>query len=149
MTLAPILAPLRITGPGKLILDARRERILGVGEHDVRANPAALFEDRELRDEDLRVNPHVVANLDVMLDHRQRADADVVADPVRFADVDLVAGLEVAADDVAGIDHGVRANDRAVADGRRQLAVPRTARRRADDAEVLDDRPVAERRRSR
>ena len=116
VALAPILAPLRITGPGELILDARRQRILGVGEHDVRTDPAALLEHGVLGNEDLRVNPHVVADLDVMLDDRQRPDADVVADAVRFADVDLVAGLEVPADDVAGVDHGVRADHGAVAD---------------------------------
>ncbi len=125
----------------QLVLDARRKRILGVGQHHVRTDPAALLEDREFGDEHLGVDPHVVGDLHVVLDHRQRSDADVVADAVRFADVDLVPGLEMSPDGVAGVDHRVGANHRSVADRGGQLSVADASRRSADDAEVLHDVP--------
>src|SRR5437867_8889745 len=41
----------------KPVLDARRERILGIREHHVGSNPAPVFEHRELGNEYLGVNP--------------------------------------------------------------------------------------------
>src|SRR5688572_28433911 len=130
-------APLN-DGTRQLFLDTRRQRIFRIGQDDVRAEPAAFFEHRELGHEYLRVDADVIGNRDVMFDDRQRADAHVVADFIRFADVDLVAGLEVAADDVARIQHRVRADDRSVTDRRWQFPVRRSAWRRADDAEIFD-----------
>ena len=46
----------------------------------------------------------------------------LLANLIRLADVHLIAGLEIASDDVTGINDGMRTYRRSFADRRRQLA---------------------------
>ena len=88
------------------------------------------------------MNTHAILDHHVMLDDRHRTDADVIADHVQLADVGLVAGGEIPPDPVAGIDHGMRPDHGIIADHRfRALAA---AKRRADDAKILDRHVAAE-----
>src|SRR5262249_16542275 len=58
-------------------------------------------------------------------------------------DVHLVAGGEVPADRVAGIDHGVRPDPRAAADGHRDSRM--IPGRHPDETEILDSTRIPER----
>ena len=141
---APILAACRITGPASWSFTPGDRGYLAFVNTTLGPIQQSVLEHRVFRNERLGVNANTVADRDVMLDDRQRTDADVVADLVELSNVDLVPGLEIGADDVAGVDDRMRSDHGAVPDRRRELAFSRFARRGANHAEVLDDCARAE-----
>src|SRR5262245_46085803 len=104
------------------------------------ANPGVVLEHGELGDKGLAVNPYVVPDLDVVLDHGQGAHADMVTNAVQLTDIHFVTGLEAMTNDVPGIDHRVRTHMRLRAQHGLQLALGRPARRNPDDAVIFNDR---------
>jgi len=89
------------------------------------------------------MEPNAIANLDVMLDHRVRADADVIPNLVLFTNQRPVPGLKVIANAIARIDDAVRADDGAGAEPGFELARRAAARRLANNRIVADARVLA------
>src|SRR5438034_8279789 len=68
-----------------------------------------------------------------MLDDRVGSDTDLIANLIRFSDEHRVPGLKLVADEIAGIDHGMRTDAGRSADASFQSAGRQIARRRADN----------------
>ena len=87
------------------------------------------------------MDAHPVADLDVVLHDRMRADADIVADRIGLADHRAVAGLEPVADAARGIHDRVGADAGPSSDTEWRRVVGR--RTRAEDHIILNDRVIA------
>src|SRR5690606_41561597 len=113
------------------VLHAFTERVTGVRDHHAGTEPAALFQNAVLRQENPSVQPNTVGDLHMMLDNAVRADADVIADGVFLTDDDVMPGLQPYANGVARVNHGMRTNHAACADDQRQIAGLLSTRRLA------------------
>src|SRR6266508_160033 len=127
----------------KALRDVRAAGEGRIRQRHPRPDPRAVLENRVLRDEALGMDAHPGADGHVMLDNAQRPARDTVADGVRLPQQHVVPGLEPRTDHVAGIDHGVAADDRlrsddGTGDGTGATGVP------ADDAQLFDDRAIAQ-----
>src|SRR5205085_6405109 len=97
-------------------LGIRAERVKGISENNIRANPCAVFDDGIFWNKSVRVNANTVADFHMMLNHGMRPDADIIAYLIQFPNHDAVPGLEICADHIPCIDDRVRTYDGARAD---------------------------------
>ena len=131
-------------GALQLGLDIFAQGIIGVGDHHIGANPAALRQDGKFGDKDIGMAADVVGKLDVVLDHGVGADADMITDLILLPDKHMMPGLKVGADNIAGINDRVAADHRITADHRFQFPLPVSPGGQADDTKILDDHILTE-----
>src|SRR5581483_8039480 len=115
----------------------RADRMRIVGNGDAWRKEDVVFDRRVLRDVDVAMDPHAVADDTAVVDRRVVPERAVVADPIFFANDGVVARLEPIADDRSGVDDRAGAHARLDADlQRRERAVP--ARRVVEDRAGVD-----------
>ena len=117
----------------------RTERVRCIRQDSAGTDPAACLEDCVLWHKGLRVDPDLILNDYMMLDHAMAADGDSIANNAALANESTVTGPKLTADGVARVDDGVGPDRCRRANVRVERPWIRALQWLADDGKIADD----------